>query len=186
MPDAPEKPFPVSYWVHPGRLLAGEYPLYLPETDQADGYERPTDNRERVRRLLEAGVTLFIDLTEEGEQPPYMPLVEEEAARLGVEVAHHRWPLEDWAEPPEDAVLDILDDLDAALRAGHVVYVHCKAGIGRTGVVVGTHLVRRGWPGEDALEQIALWRADVPDDRASPLVERQREMVRSWSEDGWE
>jgi len=186
MSNTPEKPFPVSYWVQPGRLLAGEYPLYLPNTDQADGYDRPTDNRERVRRLLAAGVTLFIDLTEENEQAPYMPLVEEEAARLGVRVEHHRWPLKDLAEPPEDKIVAILDDLDAALRAGHTVYVHCKAGVGRTGVVVGTYLVRRGLPGEEALAQIARWREDVPDDRPSPLVERQRELVRRWSEDGRE
>ena len=41
-----------SYWVEPGRLLAGSYP-------------------EDVQALQAAGVTLFVDLTEEGELPPY-------------------------------------------------------------------------------------------------------------------
>ena len=36
---------------------------------------------------------------------------------------------------------EILDCLDDALRSGRKVYVHCRAGIGRTGTVVGCLLV---------------------------------------------
>src|SRR4029453_3639787 len=54
-------PIPNSYWVQPGRLLAGEYP----------GSMSRADAMERVQRLLAAGVTSFIDLTEEGGLPDY-------------------------------------------------------------------------------------------------------------------
>ena len=50
-------PLPNSYWVEPGRLLAGEHPA---GKDLAD-------TRRRILLLLEAGVRSFIDLTETGE-----------------------------------------------------------------------------------------------------------------------
>ena len=51
-----DAPTPESYWVEPGALLAGKYPGAL--DGRATGVESP---------LLAAGVTLFVDLTEEFE-----------------------------------------------------------------------------------------------------------------------
>ena len=53
--------------MQPGRLLAGEYP----------GSMSRADAMERVQRLLRAGITSFIDLTEEGELPEYDTLLPE-------------------------------------------------------------------------------------------------------------
>lgn len=180
--DSPPTPIPVSYWVHPGELLAGEYPINLPPPGQSQLADRSLGDRQRVTRLLQAGVTDFIDLTEEGEQPPYLPLLRRVAAELGVEAAHHRCPMTDWQPPAPAAIRATLDLLDALLAEGRTVYVHCKAGIGRTGTVIATHLVRRGLSGEEALAEMVRLRAEVPDDRPSPLVEGQREMVRHWGE----
>jgi len=52
-----DKPIPDSYWVNPGQLLAGEYPRNLDDAS----------SRVKLQRLLEAGVTFFLDLTEAGE-----------------------------------------------------------------------------------------------------------------------
>ncbi len=60
-----DRPLPNSYWVIPGRLLAGEYPLGADEVDA----------RTRLARLGDAGVDYFIDLTEEYEQPGYRHLL---------------------------------------------------------------------------------------------------------------
>lgn len=47
----------------------------------------------------------------------------------------------------------------AALTFGRCVYVHCHAGIGRTGTVVGCYLVEKGLDGKAALKQLnLLWR----------------------------
>ncbi len=50
-------PIPDSYWVIPGKLLAGEYA------------GQPTDVGaiDRLKRFLNAGVNAFIDLTEANE-----------------------------------------------------------------------------------------------------------------------
>jgi protein-tyrosine phosphatase len=169
-----ERPIPDSYWVHPGRLLAGEYPR---NKDDAS-------SRVKLRRVLEAGITFFLDLTEEGEHglKPYLPLLQQEAANLEREVVHQRAPIPDAGTPTSAAMTRILDELDAALAQGQIVYVHCFGGIGRTATVVGCYMVRHGMTGPAALERIAQLRKDTPDGwRTAPETEAQRQMVRAWS-----
>ena len=50
----PPKPDPNTYWVVPGKLLAGEYP----------GARDPEEARSRLGKFLAAGVRHIIDLTE--------------------------------------------------------------------------------------------------------------------------
>jgi protein-tyrosine phosphatase len=79
-------------------------------------------------------------------------------------------------------MMRILDTLDGVLTAGHVVYLHCWGGIGRTGTVVGCHLVRRGMTGEQALAAIARMRQDTPDEsKVSPETPDQTRLVLRWS-----
>lgn len=47
----------------------------------------------------------------------------------------------------------------AGLYFGRNIYVHCKAGIGRTALVVGCYLAEQGLDGKAALKQVnRLWR----------------------------
>lgn len=171
-------PIPDAYWVRSGhlagrQLLAGAYP----------GSRDPGQAREKLTRIVEAGVTLFLDLTEEGEygMAPYARMLEEVAGALGREVAYRRMPIEDMAVPEREEMARILDTLDRALAEGRVVYLHCYAGIGRTGTVVGCHLVRHGLSGAEALREIQRLRQGVPDGWVtSPETRVQREMVWSW------
>jgi predicted protein tyrosine phosphatase len=168
-----ERPIADSYWVLPGRLLAGEYPGAWSE-EQA---------RQKLGYLLDAGVTYFINLTEAGEYglKPYSPLLPELEALRGMDVEHHRRPIRDMDTPTAGEMDSILDAIDKALASGKTVYVHCYGGIGRTGTVVGCYLARHGTPGEKALEQIARWREGTPDGwRASPETGEQRQMVLDW------
>ena len=57
-------PIANSYWVVPGKLLAGEYPINLDEAS----------SRAKMGCLTTAGVRAFIDLTEEGEPARGTPL----------------------------------------------------------------------------------------------------------------
>jgi protein-tyrosine phosphatase len=101
-----------------------------------------------VRELEAAGVTLFLDLTQAGELEPYVSLVGPPARYLNL-------PIRDFSIPTREGLVATLDEIDAELDAGGVVYVHCWAGCGRTGVVVGSWLVRHGLDPNAALNRIA-------------------------------
>jgi protein-tyrosine phosphatase len=164
----PEHPIPNSYWVLPGRFLAGGYPGDVDE-DEA---------RAKVRSLLAAGVTFFLDLTEENELNPYLSFVQEEAR--GRPFTHQRMAIGDFQTPLPESMAVLLDTIDATLAAGHVLYLHCWGGSGRTGTVVGCYLVRHGMPGAMALREIARLRQGVSSVRRSPETEEQRQMVLNW------
>lgn len=156
--DAPRAgPLRGSYWVVPGRFLAGRYPA-----------------SEELPDLRAAGVDVFLDLTGPGEEmlAPYEELLED--------ASYRRFPVPDFGHPSPKSMAALLDLLDEELAAGRVVYLHCRFGIGRTGTVVGCHLVRSGRSGEDALAAIAAWRGDG----LVPETEAQRELVLGWDEPG--
>ncbi len=160
MTASPDRPFYGSYWVVPGRLLAGPYPRAW----------SGDITRDRLQRLLDLGVNCFVDLTQTGEQDPYAPL-------LPAHVEHRSLPIPDMDVPTFAQMRRILDTIDAALDGGRTVYVHCWGGIGRTGTVVGCYLVRHGLTGEVALQEIARLRGV-----GSPETDAQRQMILDWRE----
>jgi protein-tyrosine phosphatase len=166
-------PIPYPYWVEPTRFLAGIYP----------GADEEAKTRKKLRQILEAGITYFLDLTAADQLKPYASLLEEEATLLGTSATHQRLPIQDFGVPTLAEMVNILDTIDAALRADYRVYLHCWFGIGRTGTVVGCYLVRHGMSGEAALDKIAQLREAIPGSglRSSPETEEQRQMILNWS-----
>jgi protein tyrosine/serine phosphatase len=173
-----EVPFPDSYWVEPGLLLAGEYPSEL----------SPELTRLRLRRMLDLGIRQFIDLTqpELTQSRPYRDALAEVAQEMGVkDTIIFNYPIPDLEIPARDLMRSILDTLDKAVSGKFPIYVHCWAGIGRTGTVVGCYLVRHGMTGDQALEHIQRLRANVPGFwYGSPETSAQRDYVRTWVEPG--
>ena len=84
-------------------------------------------------------------------------------------------PIRDFSVPTPDDLVATLDAIDAELAAGGIVYVHCWAGCGRTGVVVGCWLVRHGLEPRKALAQIAKARG-----LGCPQTLEQRLLVLGW------
>jgi ADP-ribosylglycohydrolase len=162
------RPLPNSYWVVPGRLLAGEHP----------GGATVELTRSRLAKLREAGVNCFIDLTGPDEVAGYQ-------AELPRSAHYLRKPLPDHGVPVERAhMAEILDCLRDVEREGRVVYLHCRAGIGRTGMAVGCLLVERGLTGAAALDELnRLWRQSARANQwgTVPETEEQTEYVRRWT-----
>jgi ADP-ribosylglycohydrolase len=153
-------PLPNSYWVLPARLLAGEHP------------------GERLSRLLEAGVDCFLDLTHPHEIAPYDAALPPGVLYRRCSITDHGTP----ADPGEMAA--ILEGLREAMREGRVVYLHCRAGIGRTGMVAGCLLVEEGFRGDEALSELnRLWRQSARSAQWPSVPETldQVEYVRRWT-----
>lgn len=102
-----QRPIPACYWVLPGKFLAGEYP----------GSESQSTARERIRAFVDAGVTYFVDLTEEDSfLEPYAEILADEARRRGTQVVHRRTPIVDLTVPSTGQMTEILNAIDLALE----------------------------------------------------------------------
>ena len=174
-------PFDGSYWVVPGKLLAGQYPGAL----LADGARR------KLGRLIDCGVRHVINLMEPAEPDhcgkyaaPYADILGHLAAERGLDVTWERYAIRDLGTPPIERMVSILDAIDAAIGSGKPVYVHCRGGIGRTGTVIGCFLMRhRMAEKHTVLDSIRTLRRHEPIAyRDSPETEAQRKMVRNWRE----
>jgi hypothetical protein len=163
----PDRPLANTYWVLPGRLLAGEYP----------GHSEDPAARERLTRLGAAGITTFVDLTEEGELPGYRHFLPQHADYVRSAIA-------DTSVPNNISQTQaVLATLHEALSRGRNVYVHCRAGIGRTGLIVGCYLAQAEGSGKTALKVLNnLWRQS---ERSKmwpkvPQTAEQADYVRRW------
>jgi hypothetical protein len=180
MPITPV-PFPHSYWVIPGKLLAGYYP----------GAKNSKEASTKLTALINAGIRHVITLMEPDERDftghrfiPYDDLMGSIAARMKVSVTFDQLPIKDLSVPTERHMTRILNQIDLCIKHGKSVYVHCQGGIGRTGTVVGCYLARHGLTtGKNLLDMIRYLRKDTGDsDRMSPETRGQREMLVGWRE----
>lgn len=141
------RPIPNSYWATP-LLLACEYP-----------WSPKNPNKPKLDALLRAGVRTFIDLTECGELLPYTSILSERCALLGIDpltIEYHRFPIRDRCLPESiDHMYRVLDTLRENQDRGRISAVHCRGGIGRTGMVIGCWLVESG-VAQDGREALAI------------------------------
>jgi protein-tyrosine phosphatase len=128
-------------------------------------------------RLQSAGIKTFVDLTEDGEMPPYHHLLPPDRDHVRSAIVDSSIP---WNISQTQSVLLTIQD---ALSRERGVYVHCRAGIGRTGLIVGCFLAEAEENGKKALKVLnSLWRQS---ERAKawptvPQTPEQADYVRRW------
>jgi protein tyrosine/serine phosphatase len=183
--DRSSTPFPATYWVVPGTLLAGAYPGGRDEKTTA----------ERMKALLDCGVRSVINLMSEEETfehsagehfVPYEDILEKLGEAQGLVVEIERYAIEDANTLTEPAVQLVLDAIDAEIDGRNSpTFVHCSDGNARTGVVIGCYLARHGLAnGKGALEKIRELRAGDPvfARKKSPETMTEEKFVLRWRE----
>jgi len=169
----PPRPVDDAYWLVPGRLLVGAHP----------GSRSRAQAMPRLRRFLESGVTCFIDLTEPDETPAYETLLPF-ATPAGRRIEYLREPIVDHGVPASrETMARIVSMLDAALASDHLVYLHCRAGIGRSAMAAACWLAERAGDADRALAQLADAWPQAAQSRFWPRVpetEQQRQFVLAW------
>jgi protein-tyrosine phosphatase len=173
-----EKPIPESFWVVPGRFLAGGYPSSWVDDSQ---------NRRHLAAFLAAGINVFIDLTCVDECSSYLTLLQEMARSNGISISHQRFSFPDFDVPSHEEMVAALDAIDAALAADGNVYLHCLGGIGRTGTTLGCWLIRHGMKPAEALAHLRHLYMTSAQSLFSPFVPEtgeQVEFILNWVEHG--
>ncbi|MDP4583319.1 MAG: ADP-ribosylglycohydrolase family protein [Verrucomicrobiales bacterium] len=171
-------PFNNSYWLEPGRILCGEYPRDFDDVEDHEG----------MSAILDAGVRVFIDLTEEGELKPYREIALTTAASLGLDpdtLEFHRHPIRDLSVPRSPAEMRaVLATIRYARHRALPLYLHCWGGRGRTGTVAGCALRDLfSLDGDEALARLTeRWQDCAKSAHSeSPETHEQREYVRGFN-----
>jgi hypothetical protein len=170
-----------TYWVVPGKLLAGAYPASLD----------PEDSKRVLQALLSVGICHVIDLTEVvetlspgGYYPPYRDRMLALAKEGGRSLVMDRMPIRDTWIPSRVEMCRILDTIDETIGRGGAVFIHCIGGRGRTGIVVGCYLARHGVADDrHIITKIEMLRSHLADKKfPSPETPQQLEFILSWVE----
>jgi len=166
------QPIKQCYWVVMNKFLAGEYP-------------RTTDDKssqEKISSLLSAGVTSFIDLTEENEGLlPYAHFLD---AHKPNGVSYQRFPIRMFPYHLQETSLQkfLMRLIIISEMAGWSIFI---VGRGRSNrVIVGCWLARHGCGGKSALSRLhELWRKCPKSSiRKSPETKEQEQYILEWED----
>jgi protein-tyrosine phosphatase len=129
---------------------------------------------EEFHGISHFGIQCLVSLLEEHE---IKELGLSSAANLctlnGIHFIH--FPIKDRGVPPPSAkIFDVIEDVYQRILSGENTVIHCRAGIGRTGLLAASVLVKHGHSPTDAFHMVSTARrVDVPE------TPEQSEWVRS-------
>lgn len=135
------KPTGYSYRVDEN-VWAGEYPVW--EWEQGA-------RMRQLRLFTDFGINYFLDLTENGEMPPYAPF-------LPNNIGRYSFPIPNGCIPHSVRwVVDLFRIIGDKFenRQGTKLYIHCQGGVGRTGtIVVCYYIYFKGMSADEALAEM--------------------------------
>ncbi len=113
------------------------------------GLPRPgivVELRNDIAALKRLGVSVLVTL----EEKPTVP----EAVLLGADIEPLFFPIDDMGVPNVASAISLCQHIDRFIQTEHVVALHCRAGKGRTGCMLASHLVWKGAGAVSALETV--------------------------------
>ena len=118
---------------------------------------------DEIKGLNQLGVTHVVSLLEESELYE-LDLGQESTLCLENSILFTSFPIPDRGLPSESLAAALVTKLHHSISDGEHVVIHCRAGIGRTGIIASAILVKEGFSANDALAKVSEARGvAVPD-----------------------
>ena len=113
--------------------------------------------------FAQLGINIIVCLLEDWEQKE-LGLASEEKLCNKNGIEYVSFPIPDRGLPQTEKALNLAAELFREITSGKHVAVHCRAGIGRTGIIAGAILLNAGKTSEEAVTLISNARGvQVPD-----------------------
>jgi protein-tyrosine phosphatase len=118
---------------------------------------------EGVAGLRQLGIDHVVSLLEVDEQSD-VGLAEEEANCIKSGMRYTSFPITDRDVPQKADALALAATLHRDISSGEHVVIHCRAGIGRTGMIASAVLIQAGYSSGEAIHIVSFARgALIPD-----------------------
>ena len=119
---------------------------------------------DEVTAWRRAGVDMVVSLLE-GDEAARLDLIGERQAAEGQAISFVSFPIPDRSIPAStEAAIGVIGQIVARLEAGKNVAVHCRQGVGRSGLIATAVLIKSGIAAERAIETVSSARGiSVPE-----------------------
>lgn len=166
-------PTPNCNYLLDERLMFGWYP----------GPEETGLYSNNIYKLLETGRNVFVNLTSKQETKDlyhYIPIVIEKVC----DPIFIHYSINDCGLPTDSkSYRKLIDLLHLLVQQGKKLYIHCRGGHGRSGIVAACLLIHMGYSNDEALDCVSKahkTREYIPD-YPCPQTEEQVEFVKCYN-----
>ena len=124
---------------------------------------RPTILPRDIQTAQAAGITTFVSLLEPDEAATLgLAQQADVCTRQGITFLNH--PIRDMALPAHDAFQRFAEQIATRLRQGEHIALHCRASIGRSGMLTCATLAQFGYDAQTAITHVSKMRGTpIPD-----------------------
>lgn len=124
---------------------------------------RSTELGEAAKHFIALGVHVVVSHLEKPEERE-LGLSGEGEVLVRNNIEFISFPVQDRCLPDREPFFQFIDQLFARLENGENIAVHCRAGIGRTGVTSACLLIKDGYESDVAMDMVAAARGtQIPD-----------------------
>ena len=146
-----------------------------PWTGKLAIFAHPRDGEgllDEIRALKADGLDVIVSLLTK-EEDKEINLLDEQEVCAGLGLQFIQFPIDDVSVPASSAAtLALVNVLDEFLSKGSSVGIHCRAGVGRSGMIAVCLLMMRGFSPKEALEEVSKARGVIV-----PQTDEQREWL---------
>lgn len=122
-----------------------------------------------INALKEAGISNVVCLLEDSESNN-LGLSDEDDMCTALGLTFSRFPIKDYGVPEPAQLTPFIENLYTEICNGASTVIHCRGGIGRTGLICACLLIRAGYSADNAIALVTEKRKETVPETADQIA----------------